>query len=457
MNEGSRDVGPRERVVGAALILHALVVFALCARTVALVAEGEGPVVVVSGASPHAGAQTIDLRALAIDPARERPLSRAPDAFDVTNSVRAPLDAKVDDGVRTVHAPRSVARIACGFDEDAEIALDLSTLTPASVRIRANPAMRDAQGTPTPPIHALRPRPSSFVDTPALVVVDGAIEREVLRADPGRIVDTRGRLLPIERTEIDVDLPPVLVVSDGGARTARLRAPSGAAIFIDVLVVEPRDLVTLRAGAAIDARSLALFSVTGAGAQERVSLPLPSLAALVDGDVVLVVAKGSPYPRSRGISAPAVIARDRAAGIAHVLALVDSLVPDDALLVFARAHPDAVDDEVLRALLSRALFEVEGLPAAGPPPTAQRAAAAEVRAARVKDARALFRIAGVSFVLVVVIVALVLVRTRRRTLEQAIEDDEPSAPDRAGVKAALAVVVVAAIVFTLDVVARLSW
>lgn len=447
----------RERLVGAALVAHALAVFVLCARTVALVAEGEGPVVVASGARPHAHAESVTLRALALDPARERPLARAPDARVVDDHARASGEASSVDGVTTVLAPRSARAIAWSIDDEgAEVVVEIASLAPARLRVRANPAERDVQGDRAPPIHVLRPRASSFVDTPALVVVGDALERETLRADPGRVKDRRGRLLPIERTEVDVELPPILLSSSSEGR-ALLRARSDAPLFVDLLVVAARDLATAQSGASLDAHALGLHSEAGRGPTSPIARALPPLSALDDGDLLLVVGKGSPYPRARGVVAPALVARDRASAEAAVFALVERVVPDDALLAFARARPAQVDDDVLRALLSRVLFEVEGLPAAGPTPSTQRAAAARDHTARVDGARATFRVAGVSFVIVVVVVALVLVFSRRRTLGDAIDDDEPPVRDRTGLKAALAVAVVAAIVFTLDVVARLSW
>lgn len=463
MSEGRARVR-LERAVAAVLVVHALGVFVLCARTVALVAEGEGPVVVASGASPHARVETVSLRALALDPARERPLARAPTVRVVDDDRRTSIDALSEDGVTTVRASRAVRAIAWSLDDGVDVEVELASLAPAQVRVRPNPAERDVQGARAPPIHVLRPRASSFVDTEALVVVGDAIERETLRADPGRVLDRRGRLLPIERAEIDVELPPILrsSSSEGASEEvndgqALLRAPSAAPLFIDLLVVAARDLASASAGASVDALALALHTERGRGPTSPVARAIPPLGALDDGDLVLVVAKGSPYPRARGVVAPAVVARDHPTGEAAILSLVERLVPDDALLACARARPALVDDDVLRALLSRVQFEVLGLPAAGPPPSTQRALAARAHEQRVDGARAIFRVAGASFVALVVVVALVLVFSRRRTLADAIDDDEPPVRDRTGLKAALAVAVVAAIVFTLDVVARLAW
>jgi hypothetical protein len=443
-----------EGIVFVALVV---VMFALFMRVLILRSAPLPPVVIVSGGSPMADDGARFMRAVAIDPARERMVDM-PLALEIEGRVLASTGGG-SDGVHLFVVPARAERVGVVVDGVSRPLLSSRALPSPMVRMRGVPWSRDVHGELLVPIYPLRARASSFVDTQAVVVDGQQLDREVLTANPGRIVDKRGRMLPIERSEVDVQLPAIVPPGDV---LFTLRAREGAPVFVDVLVIDTDDVASMvQSGPAreLPARVHSLVDVMGGGADTPVAHTLTLEESVRQGSVLLVVAKSGPYPKSRGLAFAAIVDDDTAHASALLLAMIRALLPDDPLAAFARREPGLVDDDVRRALLSRLAFEPEGLPALGEAGRDQMTEAKRGHDAAVERGRVLFRAAASAVFLWVIAIALHLVwRARRSLVDMGLtEPDDVVAPrDRTAIMALLAVVGVGATLFGLDAVTRLA-
>jgi hypothetical protein len=444
--------------------LLVIVMFALFARVLVVRSLPLPPIVLLSGAAPAAFIEHVHVRAVAVDTVRERAIdAEVSFRIDGLGQVRAMHASPPETHVVSMSATVARSGPAEVFVDGARhFSVDFRELPTARVELRGVPWARDVQGPRDVPIYPLRPRASSFVDTPALRIDDDRLTRETLVANPGRIVDSRGRMLPIERSEVDVHLPPVV-----GPRQSRaeLRAPMGAPVFIDVLLVEPLVVDAWRArpdAEGVPATVLALIDARGRGVLHPVEIDVDLSERVPSGSLLLIVAKSAPYPRTRGLAFAALVDTDAARATALLLDLVQARIPDDPLVAGMRLQPARIDDEVRRALLARLSFDVQGLPALGASASEQMAEAARAREASIVDARIHFRVVALLvFMLVIAIAAGLVWRARQAYAAQGDADDDEDDLDvpplgRSLVFSLLAIVGLGAILLALDVVTRLA-